>query len=442
MKKSISLMLVLVYLASICAASAEIDLTPQNGMIFDEKSTSVYTNGTWSRTEEPHDSSIKNHLHISGMTRDGFNAEFFYNDSMLLADAGRLSTELTKASVCLAAAGYEKNTVNQMLAQMNFRIVGNYRFTDRSVEDNDHVAYTIGHKRIAGKDAYCVVIRGTCGDEEWFSNMNLGEVNNGNHEGFYKAADEVLADLYREADRNSIVWVTGHSRGAAVANIVAGRLTADWGGKHIFGYSYACPNVSKNVAAYENIHNFNNTGDLVSAIPLADSEWSSDSRPYGRYGVTHSWDFADDITAMGKSYHGAHDTAAYERILKRIVPSEQDYYSASSYFCMMAIAYFMQNNGSTSIIAFLGKYGSRWLNDFSSQYKNMTQTMNTRCQDDDGLDEELSQTAAKKALPEQKQGKTASACVMDLGGLTAANTLQAIQDAHSVSNYIIAINHE
>lgn len=102
----------------------------------------------------------------------------------------------------------------------------------------------------------------------------------------------------------------------------------------------------------------------------------------------------------------------------------------------------MQNNGSTSIIAFLGKYGGRWLNDFSSQYKNMTQTMNTRCQDDDGLDEELSQTAAKKALPEQKQGKTASACVMDLGGLTAANTLQAIQDAHSVSNYIIAINHE
>jgi len=163
------------------------------------------------------------YIEVSGTSRPGLHTEFLYSDSMLLVDANtpEFSTDIAKASASLAGAGYSSGNVNAMLDQMGFS-AHNYKFSSRSIDDNDHVAYTIGTKYIPNTSykILCVVIKGTSGDEEWFSNFNLGENNGGDHEGFHKAASEVLATMAVHFGPNTIIWVTGHSRGAAVAKLL------------------------------------------------------------------------------------------------------------------------------------------------------------------------------------------------------------------------------
>ena len=62
-----------------------------------------------------------------------------------------------------------------------------------SYEDNDFVAYTIGHKVISGHNVYVVAVRGTTGNEEWISNFHLGTGDY--HYGFNHAAGEITGDL-------------------------------------------------------------------------------------------------------------------------------------------------------------------------------------------------------------------------------------------------------
>lgn len=146
----------------------------------------------------------------------------------------------------------------------------------------------MGKKHVGEYLVYCIPIRGTAANSEWFSDFNLGDNNGGNHEGFYKAAKEVMGILDGmfssdgHSASNRILWFTGHSRGAAVANILAGEYSSSGyaTSSHVFGYTFACPFVSKNVTeGQSNIYNYNNSGDLIPLLPLA--SWG-----YKRYGIT------------------------------------------------------------------------------------------------------------------------------------------------------------
>lgn len=200
--------------------------------------------------------------------RDGVS-EFTYNDSMLLGNANELSGDLAKVSVVLAASAYEEAAIKGCLQseEMGFTVspdrVYNYDRTS-TYDDNDFVAFMIAHKSITyeGKtyNAYIVPIRGTPKSCEWFSDFNLGKREDGYHEGFKTAADEVLDKIRSQVHtKNNIFFITGHSRGAAVANIVAGELSLDQdlaSADRIFGYTYACPAVKKSgVGNLKNIRN-------------------------------------------------------------------------------------------------------------------------------------------------------------------------------------------
>ena len=132
-------------------------------------------------------------------------------------------------------------------------VIGNYNYNynlNLTIDDNDHVAYCVGKKEVNYNGEpyilYCVPVKGTSGNAEWFSNFNLG--TGANHKGFYKAANEVLDNLYDmfnndgyDANRR-IIWLSGHSRGAAVANIIGGVLSESGvyaPTSNIFAYSYA-----------------------------------------------------------------------------------------------------------------------------------------------------------------------------------------------------------
>ena len=310
---------------------------------------------------------------------DTYSTQFLYNDNMLLQDARELSTDIAKASVGLAVAAYnakKTNNITDALSEMEYSsiIQEGYGRTE-TINDNDYVAYTIATREIADANGekyivYCVPIKGTSKDAEWFSNFNLGTT--GDHKGFYLAEKEIIDNLisltksdgYDKTHR--IIWTTGHSRGAAVANILAGELTENYSKwhvdalniaspEHIFGYTFACPNVSKRaVSSYTNIYNYNNPGDIVPVLPL--EEWN-----YCRYGQTI--DHMDDLSNISQRFISEHkgatsfdslqSTSRYEGFLSTIVVNEVDFHSDDNRLIFLIGAYALGGSEDASFVDLL-----------------------------------------------------------------------------------------
>ncbi len=167
---------------------------------------------------------------------------------------------------------------------------------------DDVVAYSVATKRVkntdgAEKTLYLVSVRGSYGSE-WLSDFNMGdaadyEMDAIDHEGFMRAANEIVDDLAERLTEDGggediALLFTGHSRGAATANLAASyaddmtmglRVLAPL--ENIYCYTFATPEVTEldNVheELYDNIFNIMNPSDLVPRLPLA--SWG-----YARYG--------------------------------------------------------------------------------------------------------------------------------------------------------------
>ena len=140
---------------------------------------------------------------------------------------------------------------------------------------------------------------------EWWSNGTVG--NEDVHKGFRIAAEDVKYELaeycrtHEFAHENTIIVVTGHSRGAAVANLIGHWLNASAGlaeKENVSVYTFATPTVDKTVATEEagyigneNIFNFVNYQDFIRNAPSM--------KYYGRYGSTTI--FAFQIASPGES---------------------------------------------------------------------------------------------------------------------------------------------
>ena len=140
---------------------------------------------------------------------------------------------------------------------------------------HDVAAYTLASKTVPGKKGeppttiLFVGIRGSYGIE-WLSNFNFMNPADADHQGF-KAAEreieEALFDYARErgADpAHTRVLVTGHSRGGAIANLLAARLDNLDGSpqqlapaRNVFAYTFAAPCATKTpdrqAASYGNV---------------------------------------------------------------------------------------------------------------------------------------------------------------------------------------------
>jgi hypothetical protein len=103
------------------------------------------------------------------------------------------------------------------------------------------------------------------------------------------------------------LWITGHSRGAAVANLLAADLTDDAlypAKESIYTYTFATPNVRlpaddmERMAMkddYLNIHNYLNTEDFVAYVPL--EAWG-----FTRYGITKEFTSTVQYDSMKHTY--------------------------------------------------------------------------------------------------------------------------------------------
>jgi len=194
---------------------------------------------------------------------------------------------------------------------------------DRSVGEGGHYNYvTFAQQtmRVGEGDVQliAVMLRGTVDADEWASDFLF---DGGNYAtGFYYAEQAVLASLkaYLGTYGSPLptkLLITGHSRGAAIANLLAADLNRP---EHkvaeqedIYAYTFASPNVAKesfikSQGANRNIWNFVNPLDIVPQIPFANN-WG-----YGKFGETVTLPADSRLEAEYKKYSGFSQYKVYE----------------------------------------------------------------------------------------------------------------------------------
>lgn len=138
-------------------------------------------------------------------------------------------------------------------------------------------ARTFGHKLLTkdGKEyhAFCAVFKGTTTLADTITDIK--SVIDGFYEGGRNCADSLKAYInsFEGAEKdNTILFITGHSLGAATANVV-GRLSRELANEEAtFVYSFASPNYEtagewNNGQSYPNFHYYTNIDDVVPTVP-------------------------------------------------------------------------------------------------------------------------------------------------------------------------------
>lgn len=267
------------------------------------------------------------------------------------ADAGAYNHELARTCAVLSALAYAESShyqksyqtppyMERALGSLGFAEVSteSYRYRSEVVDQvlnlvtrqEDTVAYTVARKRVMGeggiaRSVVVVSVRGSYGSE-WLSNLRLENeedvlriARQYDHAGYVAAADEIseaLAPWIEESHRRGegvSLLLTGHSRGGAIADLVAARADDELAGfpegrsgfplgllpgDSVAGYTFASPACTTASDAhadrFRNIFNIVNPADPVPRLPLA--SWG-----YARYGSDLLLPSCDDA-AFGRRY--------------------------------------------------------------------------------------------------------------------------------------------
>lgn len=207
--------------------------------------------------------------------------------------------------------------------------------TNYSMMNGIYLGYGIAKKQIANKTVMLIVARGSKDIQEWISNLADFKPNiKGQHSGFADAANGLynqIISLLGTSDFSNVEFViTGFSRGAAVANILAARLIDEKNPiGNIHAYTFACPDTVATISSsteknYPCIFNIANVNDIVSWAPggvvgSISTAWNK----YGKsYWYSENWDDHQNLE-MGI---GAHNQVKYMDFL-RSERSEKEYRS-------------------------------------------------------------------------------------------------------------------
>ena len=266
--------------------------------------------------------------YTSGKT---INDTYYYSDDWFSDDPSSENQELALASMQLTAASVtddENGAGAEFLKSMGFEEVG---FSDFTSSDPASCNYTWGRKTISDGKGECtlvaVAIQSYALDSKtknhgWKQNFTVNDPDgepSGEHFGFASAADSIAADIAALGTSDKVkIWITGQSRGGAIANIAAQRLPGLLGDKNggVFAYTFESPAaVDANTAAKADckyIHNYICSDDFVTMIPV----WGM-----SRYGVMHDLKTKETDEGLADALNALGSDAA--DLKPRIIASEQ-----------------------------------------------------------------------------------------------------------------------
>lgn len=219
---------------------------------------------------------------------DSISKSISLNEEYFNQSPSNFNKELALSSLTLASTAYSYTYAVDNLETMGFEHIAKFNFADNY--DENAVGIIIASKKFSTTTLITVLLRGTY-KKEWYSNFDIGKdiANTKVHAGFSKACDYALKKLEMYmvnygTDRDHCKFlVTGHSRGAAVANLMGKNLIDSYGPNNVYAYTFATPNTTIDENATDNhyagIFNFINPEDFISYIPL--ESWG-----FKKYGTT------------------------------------------------------------------------------------------------------------------------------------------------------------
>ena len=204
------------------------------------------------------------------------NAAVVYSDEYFTNSTAKRQDALALLSMAASSAVYSESDIKSFMKEIGF---SNKRY---SVSDSNYnnLTFNFGKRKVGKKTVVAVILEGTSTRDEWYSNLNLGSGTV--HEGFNATEKLVHKKLNTYISKNklkkgkTLFWVTGHSRGAAVAQLMAKRLSDKYGKNSVYAYTFAAPKVTKSrykdTSKYTNIFNYINPSDLVTTLPPENSD--------------------------------------------------------------------------------------------------------------------------------------------------------------------------
>jgi len=274
----------------------------------------------------------------------GTGSEYDYDIKLdlnwfIYGDNTRYSRELSKVALTSSTVIYGTGSGNAAYSTAFLSGLGfsDIKFmnvvSETGYDTNDVTALIIGHREVVryGKsyEIIFVTVRGSSTDADWYSNFDVGAdtpsyysltgehpewTQKVMHKGFAVAANRAKSKIDQYQSENvdpsaeKIILLTGHSRGAAIANIL-GTFYEDDSEEYLksFTYTYATPattTVSQETAdSYQTIFNVINTDDLVPYLPA--KEWGG-FKCYGTCLYDSTLNHTDRYTSIcGASYSSA-----------------------------------------------------------------------------------------------------------------------------------------
>ena len=185
-----------------------------------------------------------------------------WSDAFFAKKATIVNNDLAIASLVLSNAAYDQTRITNTLTKLGFSDIKPYAY---GMWNWDNVGHTISHNTTGTDTVIAIVIRGTPPNvksiSEWGNNVLTR---------FEQASVNIWNDLQTYLERfdnnqNIKFWITGHSRGGAVANILGERITrSNLGNQNtVYVYTFASPNTTTDakMAANGNSFNIKNTED-------------------------------------------------------------------------------------------------------------------------------------------------------------------------------------
>lgn len=253
--------------------------------------------------------------------------EAAYDGELIPRESCIFSPAAARIAGALAMASADERMLREDLKSLG---CGDILTLAYDTDDRDEIGVCIASRKRHGFLETAVVLRGTDG-REWYSNFDIGFSSE--HRGFSKAADYAEAKLgdyvfTRAIGMEPRFFITGYSRGAAAANILAKRLSDRYGTDSVTAYTFASPTttISRRTARYNSVFNLVRDEDFFTRVPLAGWGYTR----YGRDISLSGGDISERFRALtGEEYIGFTRTAAVDNFLAAaaaLAPNVHAYY--------------------------------------------------------------------------------------------------------------------
>ena len=221
-----------------------------------------------------------------GVDKEVTDTELYDDNYFLKWNSSNNNWKLASLSMLASATAYKKSYADTLIQKCGFK---NHKYYSAKSDlwNHNKVSFEVAYRKVHNTYIVAVWVQGSRGifkhPSDWISNFEVGRFGDiaimKAHKGFAdseaymtKKINSYLKNKVKLDKSGKVkIWITGHSRGGAIANIYAKRMNKLIDKSNVFAYTFASPKVKvgkiKDKTNYSNIFNYVNKNDLVPALP-------------------------------------------------------------------------------------------------------------------------------------------------------------------------------